>query len=228
MKPDQLLRLARETNSISDLIDISEVRSPDQQAELLLEIAAQSCRTLNWVEEESDLAIDVGVLVDQAGVDPKGFWEQLTNDARFEELLGQEARMLRSIGTNDSVAKYMLDRIRELRAQIRAEQAQIEQIPKLVAELRGYVCGERDRLRQALAPGPSATATVNKSRLRRVGGAVVEGLVGVSIAGGNGAAATVAFFATLGLSAPLSAAAVAGSGALGGALIGDAVTTLRR
>ena len=136
--------------------------------------------------------------------------------------------MLRSIGTNDSVAKYMLDRIRELRTEIRAEQAQIEQIPKFVADLREYVCGERDRLRQALAPGPSATPTVNNSRLRRIGGAVVEGLVGVSIAGGNGAAATVALFATLGLSAPLSAAAVAGSGAFGGALIGDAVTSLRR
>jgi hypothetical protein len=135
------------------------------------------------------------------------------NVGHFEFFLEGERRLLMAAGVDPSLVAVMIQRCQDGREMASRRELDIDQFRYALEELRDAVCETLAELRRSTFQQPSP------NRLRRRLIASFEGVCGGVLVGLDATA--------LAVSVGLSTAGSAVSGALGAAIVGDAIAALR-
>jgi hypothetical protein len=177
----------------------------------LLESATIGCSLLS-----NDMYVQALVADARSGQERKWFHRrdvrEITGRAHFEYFLGIERRLLREAGMDPEVTEAIINRCRVDRKAPRRGEFDANTFSGALEELRLAVCGVLAELREASFDQPP-----QDQMFRRLG-SVFTGVCGCVVVGLDASSLAV----SVGLSAPGSAVSIA----VGGAIVGQALTDL--
>ncbi len=178
----------------------------------LVQCATTGCSLLNNNVYIRAMLIDARTLAQRATAQRSAV-RDIMNVDHFEFFLQGESRLLMAAGVDPSLVAVIIQRCQEGREKASRDELDVNQFSSALEELRDAVCGTLAELRESTFQQPSP------NRLHRRLIASFEGVCGGVIVGLDATA--------LAVSIGLSTAGSAVSGALGAAIVGDAIAALR-
>jgi hypothetical protein len=212
---DMLAReLIAETNRMHTALTLYETdrnlgRDSDDQ---LVQCAAAGCSLLRNNSYMQAMVIDAGTLTQRAR-EQRSTVEGIIETDHFDFFLEGEKRLLTAAGADSSLVEVIIQQCRDAREKAGRDEVNTNQFRDALEELRDAVCTALAELR-----GSSFSQSPRRTLQRRLT-ACFEGVCGGVIVGLDATA--------LAVSIGLSAAGSAVSGALGAAIVGDAIANLR-
>lgn len=193
------------------IYQVDQARGHQQSGSLLLQCATIGCSLLS-----NDMYVQALIEDARTGKEQLRFHRRdkriITGRTHFDHFLKIEGRLLEEAGTDPGLAEAIIGRCREARKATRYSKFDANAFGGALEELRLAVCGVLGELRETSPnqpPPPQASGRLT-SVLKGLGGCVVVGLDASSLA------------ATVRLTAAGSAVSIA----VGGAIVGQAITEL--